>query len=43
MTDKITSISKSLKQLHSKTDENETETPKEGYISLEKRQQIFLN
>ena len=43
MTNKITSISKSLKQLHSKTDENETETPKEGYISLEEDNKIFLN
>ena len=39
--DKITSISKSPKELHSKTDENEIEIPKERYISPEKRQQII--
>ena len=48
--DKITSISKSPKKLHSqnapkelhlKTDENEIEIPKETYISPEKRQQII--
>ena len=44
--DKITSISKSPNELHlvesrSKTDENEIETPKERYISSEKRQQII--
>ena len=48
--DKITSISKSPKELHSqnapkelhlKTDENEIEIPKETYISPEKRQQII--
>ena len=43
--DKITSISKSPKKLHSKefhskTDENETEMLKERYISQEKRQII---
>ena len=37
--DKITDISKSLKELHSKTVENEIETPKERHISPEKRQQ----
>ena len=41
--DKITSISKSpkelnSKELHSKIDENEIEIPKERYISPEKRQ-----
>ena len=43
--DKITSISKSQqnasKELHSKTNENEIEMPKERYISPEKRQQII--
>ena len=39
--DKITSISKSPKELHSKTNENEIEIPKERYISPEKRQQII--
>ena len=44
--DKITSASKSPKKLHSnelhlKTDENETDIPKERYISPEKRQQII--
>ena len=44
--DKITSISKSPNELHlvesrSKTDENEIKTPKERYISSEKRQQII--
>ena len=43
---KITSISKSpkelhSKELHSKTDENEIEISKERYISPEKRQQII--
>ena len=47
---KITSISKSpmelhlqniSKELHSKTDENDVEIPKERYISPEKRQQII--
>ena len=43
--DKITSISKSPKEFHSKEfhlkiDENEIEIPKERYISPEKRQQI---
>ena len=46
ITDTITSISKSLtefhlKELHSKTNENETEMPEEKYISPEKRQQII--
>ena len=46
ITDKITSISKSpkefhSKELHSKADENETEKPKERYISSERRQQII--
>ena len=50
ITDKITSISKSpnefhskniSKELHSKTHENETEIPKERYISPEQRQQII--
>ena len=36
--DKITSIST---ELHSKTDENEMEIPKERYIFPEKRQQII--
>ena len=39
--DKITSISKSPNELHSKRDENEIEIPKERYISPEKRQQII--
>ena len=43
--DKITSISKSpqnpSKKLHSETDENEIEKPKERLISPEKRQQII--
>ena len=43
--DKITIISKSpqnaSKELHSKTDENEIEIPKERYISPEKRQQVI--
>ena len=48
--DKITSISKSpkefhgqnaLKELHSKTNENEIEIQKKRYISPEKRQQII--
>ena len=39
--DKIISISKSSKELHSKTDENKIEIPKEKYISPEKRQQII--
>ena len=44
--DKITSISKSPKEFHSKEfhlkiDENEIEIPKERYISPEKRQQII--
>ena len=38
--DKIISISKSSKELHSKTYENKIEIPKEKYISPEKRQQI---
>ena len=47
---KITSISKSpmelhlqniSKELHSKTDENDKEIPKERHISPEKRQQII--
>ena len=44
--DKITSISKSLqnasKELHSKTDENEIEIPKEINLSPEKRQQSLM-
>ena len=40
ITDKIISISKSSKELHSKTYENKIEIPKEKYISPEKRQQI---
>ena len=43
--DKITSISKSpqnaSKELHSKTDENETEILKERCISPEKRQRMM--
>ena len=43
--DKITSISKSPKELHSKkihsTEEANNEIPKERYISPEKRQQII--
>ena len=39
--DKITDISKSLKELHSKTVENEIEIPKERHISPEKRQQTI--
>ena len=43
---KITIISKkssqnTSKELHSKTDENEIQIPKERYISPEKRQQII--
>ena len=46
--DKITSISKSLnelysKGLHSKTNENEKEIPKERYISPEKDNKLFMN
>ena len=37
---KTTSISKSPKELHSKTHENEIEIPKKRYISPEKRQKI---
>ena len=44
--DKISSISKSTKEFHSKelhwkTNENEIKISKEKYISLEKRQQII--
>ena len=44
--DRITNILKYLNELHSvelhsKTDENEIEIPKERYISPEKRQQII--
>ena len=39
--DKITDISKSLKELHSKTVENKIEIPKERHISPEKRQQTI--
>ena len=35
--DKITSFSKSLKELHSKTDENEIEIPKERYLPPDKK------
>ena len=35
--DKITSISKCLNELHSKTDKSEKEIPKETYISPEKK------
>ena len=45
ITDKITNISESLKELHSKeihsTEEANNEIPKERYISSEKRQQII--
>ena len=44
--DKITSVSKSPKELYSnelllKSDENETDIPKERYISAKKRQTII--
>ena len=39
--DKITNISKSSNELHSKTDENEIEIAKEKYISPEKKLQII--
>ena len=44
--DKITSVSKSPKKLHSnelhlKSDENEADVPKGRYVSPEKRQQII--
>ena len=41
--DKLTNISKSPKELHSKTNENEIEIPKERYISPEKRQKLLMN
>ena len=41
--DKITSISKSPKELHSETDENEIETQKERYISPEKENKLLMN
>ena len=39
--DKITSVSKKSKKTQNTEANNESETPKERYISLEKRQQII--
>ena len=39
--DKITSVSKSSKKLHSQNNLDETVIPKERYISQEKTQQII--
>ena len=39
--DKITSASKSSKKLYLQNNLDETDIPKERYISLEKRQQII--
>ena len=36
-------ITKSSRELHSKTDQTEIEISKERYISVEKRQQILIN
>ena len=41
--DELTSISKSPKDLYSKTKENEIEIPKERYISPERDKKLLMN
>ena len=43
ISEKITSTSKSPKEFHSKTDENEIEIPKERHISPQKNKKLLMN